>query len=204
MLRLLIILALLGAQERYSTGASSETGLAVRWMDRPVLTYCSTSSEAMGTIRVTGGIVFENRSKSSLLLLRRPPEYHGFRMRPVSPTPYDPSVYESYPTIIHPTAPIAYSYLESDFIRLRPNEQHMEPNFSFGVFYRKPGGDPGLRLPAEGDFWLSFRVSVWHDSAEEAARAAKALGTISIWTPYLWSEPIKVEVRSTTPVEVCL
>jgi hypothetical protein len=61
MARLLIIMSLLGAQARYSMGASSEKELGLRWKDRPTLTYCRTENPAMGTIRVTGAIIFENR-----------------------------------------------------------------------------------------------------------------------------------------------
>jgi hypothetical protein len=149
-----------------------------------------------------GELVFENKAKVPLLLLRQAPEYHGFQMRSINPALSEHPLYESYPTIVHPMAPESRSYKQSDFIQLRPTEQHTEPA-SFSVFYRKPGGNPAMRLPSDGSYSLRFRISIWHDSSEEAARAARALGAVAIWTSYLWSEPIRVDVRSATPTEAC-
>jgi len=201
MANLLLLIAFLAAQSLNGRSVTSEPELKLRWKGQPRLTYCSTDGGVSGAIRVAE-IVFENTAKHPLLLLRQPAEFHGFVMRPINPSLSGNKPYESYVTLVHPMRPDFAGYRKIDFIRLRPREQHTEP-WSAGVLYKLPGNSSATPLAADGDYWLSFKVSIWHDSAEDAVRAAKALGKTPIWTPYLWSEPIRIEVRSATPTEVC-
>lgn len=199
---LLLLIAFLAAQTANARSISSEPELKLRWKDQPRLTYCSADAGITGAIRVAGEIVFDNTAKHPILLLRQPAEFHGFVMRPINPSLSGHKPYESYITLVHPNRPEFSGYKKIDFIRLRPKEQYTEP-WSAGVLYKVPGNDSTAPLVADGDYWLSFKVSIWHDSAEDAVRAAKALGKTPIWTPFLWTEPIRVEVHSATPTQLC-
>jgi hypothetical protein len=196
---LFILITLLAAQAN-ARSVSSAQELKLRWKNQPRLTYCRTDSGVPGAIRVAGEIAFENAAKHPILLLRQRAEFHGFMMRPINPSLSVHTPYESYVTIVH--AKPDFGYRKIDFVHLRPREQYTE-SWSAGVLYNVPGNDSTTPLVADGDYLLSFKVSIWHDSEEDAVRAAKALGKTPIWTPFLWSEPIRIEVRSATPTEVC-
>jgi hypothetical protein len=195
-----VVLALLAAQAANTPKASAQPSLRLFWKQPPALTYCHTDGESLGGIRVEGDLVFENNGKRPLLLLRQAPEYHGFVMRPVGPLPTGHRPYESYVTLVHPVRPEFTGYKQIDFIHLRPTERYIA-HWSTGFLYGSDGGEPLLKV---GDYQLSFQISVWHDSEEDAIRVAKALGKFPIWIYYLWSEPVQVEVNSATPTtELC-
>jgi len=183
--------------------AAPKTAPTLKWRD-PVVRYCRTDDDAnLGSIRVGGTLVIENGGRHPLLLLNRTPEQRNIRIVPVQLNPSDQRGYGvAGLASVSAKARENPNYGKADFMRLRPNGR-VEQRFSTGFFFRKPGNKTGSGLPPDGDYRVSFQVSFWPDTEEKAIAIAKALGKVPIWTWFLWTEPIRIEVRSASPAEVC-
>jgi len=199
---LLMLLTLLGVQSRGVADGSSEIALKLQWREFTI-NYCRTDDDAnLGSIRVVGMLMYENRLRRPILLLREPHSRGAIRLRPINPDLAERPEFTASPLTILPNVAEARRYGANDFVSLRPTGTYTEP-YKFGFFFRKPVNKNELGLPPDGDYWASVQISVWPELPGEALRIGRELGNLEIWTAPLWSEPIRIQIRSDSPAQTC-
>jgi len=205
----LILLALFAGQLHGATPDLSGP-VNLRWLDF-VQSFCRGAEEIdLGSTLVRGTLAFENRSRRDVFLLRQPHTRGTIRLLAVNPDLQGKSAYTfSAPLVVGPNvigsdAHEVQHYTKDDFVRLRPKETYTEL-WSFGFPFPKLGNTnrEKLGLPLDGDYWASVQIGVWHDSVDEASRIGRTLGKVQVWTKSLWSEPIRIQVRSDAPAQAC-
>jgi hypothetical protein len=196
MRNLLALLTFL-AQIDVASPPPSDTGIELQWKDF-MASECQIDDN-IGRLDVVGTIVYENRTRRILLLLRKPHESIGRRGRPVGLTTADQRTFTASFFVVDRIRTKPYG--KEDFVRLRPKESYSEP-YSFSLFFRRTEVKHSP-FPPYGDYSVEVQVSVWRHSLEEAEKIGKSLGKIPIWTQSLWSEPIAIQVSADTLAQAC-
>jgi hypothetical protein len=174
-----------------ASAAGAAGQLDLRWKDFTPQ-ECRVEND-MGRLDVTGTLVYKNQMREPILLLRQPHTTVGLRARRLNAGPTEQPSYPFIPLVVNKTR--EKSYQKEDFVLVEAGESYSE-HYSFGMFFATSENGPLSSLPQLGTYLIQVEVSVWPDSSNEAKKVDAALGKGHVWTEYLWSEPIQIELRS--------
>ena len=153
-------------------------------------------------MKVSAQFHFQNTTKSDVSLLRRWRDIGYIRLRSEHQALDQVSEYNLSLTTIAETLNPGLDLKESDFVNLRPGEEYTELR-SFTFPFHKVGRPFAGKLVSDGIHSVTVRVAVWPGTTEQAISLQQALGGSTIMTNPVWSNPVRIEVRSDTPAGSC-